>query len=145
MPFRWQAIVKGRIMKKTIFAAATAAMTLATVASAETYKCQFKDGAGGGYIGSVVLVKLDFDKKQAWVRHNVTEAQKKGWHAANFGKDNSKRTTIDWEVHFQNSRKQSATLLYKLNIRKNNLKASATMLPSGYDNIFTESGKCSPL
>lgn len=129
---------------KTLFLSAVVCTAFATMASAETYRCELASGKSGGWIRPVVMVKIDPDQGAAHVQDDLTNRYEKGWYTAKLSVDNAKRYSVVWDVKgvSDKSNQKTAHLHYRLSIQKKNLKANASMKPQGYTNQFTTSGRC---
>lgn len=114
-----------------------------TAARAEVLDCRINQDAGNGnWLAPVVAVNRKAGADEALVNDGIIMHFRGQPVTASIATDNATRTTFAWKVKVQDGSGQSATLSYRLTVRKADLTASLTGQALGFMGPFTAQGRC---
>lgn len=124
-------------------AALSLGLALPAAAAPVAYTCQFSRGAGGGYIGPVIVVTHDAAAGAGTVLDGLIQETKGGPIGANV-RGSADRLVVRWGLTgFRNTAGQaSQRLAYELRIGLADGAARATMRPAGYRGTYSTNGRC---
>ncbi|MGR3836786.1 MAG: hypothetical protein ACU0A2_00390 [Cognatishimia sp.] len=128
----------------SISALALAFVATTAVADPETYKCEFDAEKAGYWVSSVVYLKIDEGKGEAFVADSLTKEKVNDWYPANLTRASSKRFNLSWKLLSERDVKRQIihTLRYTLSFDRRNGKGFALMRPQGYSNEWRTKGVC---
>lgn len=113
-------------------------------AAAETvWDCRFPDKAQGqNIVTGQVLIRQEAGAAEASVNSPLIEALHGKPIAARIMIDKPEQFLAGWEFKLKNDRNQHTRMKYRLNIVRGGAQASLSAQPLGYDNSFSNSGRC---
>lgn len=133
-------------MKMRILAGIALAWLAFPLLAQETYECRIEDlGVNNGWLPEVVVAKVAPDRATATVSDPIILHYVGSPTTAKTDVDNDKRMTLVWRLKAKSTSNNYATLVYRLTIIKNDLRAVLSMLPLGYDDRLSAQGICKKL
>ncbi|MEY8097654.1 hypothetical protein AB9F29_09535 [Falsihalocynthiibacter sp. S25ZX9] len=135
-------------MKFSFFAVVAATLTLgitAPASAANLLMCKVSNaGASRGWISDKIVIAYEEGKKDVLVFDRVISNYGSESAVGKVETDNAKRTTFVWEVKVTDSKRQHATMQYRLTFLKKNHGLRLTVNPLGYRGDVTGKGICTP-